>query len=110
MITYTDKDSRVVICTPTHYITAAEVHLSKDEKVEWELVKPTVERMNRIAKNTIKIFNIGQDGSRGQKDRIWKAGICQDTSPPNVSFLWKHIRHTLKCHQLDQCVIQQMVQ
>ena len=89
MITYTDKDSRVVVCIPNYYIIVAEVHLSKDEKVEWEEVKPTVERMNRITKNTIKIFNIGQDGSRGQKDRVWKAGIRQDTSPPNVSFLWK---------------------
>ena len=49
LMTYTDKDSRIVICTPDQYIEAAEVHLSKDEKVDWDTVKPTIDKMNRVS-------------------------------------------------------------
>ena len=89
LLTFTDKDSRVVICTPEQYITAAEVHLEKDEKVPWTVVKPTVTLMNRVSRTVTRVFRIGQGGTSGQRDRVNKASLIQDTSPPNVSFLWK---------------------
>ena len=76
------------MCSPDQYIEAAQVHLSKDEKVDWELVEPTITLMNRTARSLVKILKIGQSNSRG-RDRIVKAAITKDTSPPSVSFIWK---------------------
>ena len=49
MITFTDKDSKVVVCKPEIYIEVAKVHLEKDEKVDWSILKPTELLMNRTA-------------------------------------------------------------
>ena len=35
------------------------------------------------------MFDIGKDGKDSQKDRIRKACMVKDVSPPVVSFLWK---------------------
>ena len=35
------------------------------------------------------MFKIGDCGTKNQRDRIVKASITPDTSPPNISFLWK---------------------
>ena len=75
LITFTDKDGRIVICPPNLYKEAANVHLQKDEKVSWDLLKKTEVLMNRTAIQVAKIFQIGQNGSKSQRDRIGKA--CQ---------------------------------
>ena len=41
VLSFTDKDSRVVVSTPELYQEAAEVHLKKDEKVDWCRLKTT---------------------------------------------------------------------
>ena len=77
------------MCPPELYKEAAQKHLSKDELVEWKILPDTEKLLNRTSVNVIKIFNIGDDGSDSQKDRINKAGITKDAAPPPVSFLWK---------------------
>ena len=52
-------------------------------------MKPTVTLMNRVSRTVTRVFRIGQGGTSGQRDRVNKASLIQDTSPPNVSFLWK---------------------
>ena len=46
LVTFTDKDGRAVLCHPSLYKKAAEVHTSKDDKVEWSQLKPTEVYMN----------------------------------------------------------------
>ena len=45
--------------------------------------------MNRTAKQLVKMFNIGQEGSSGVIGRVNKAVITKDVAPPPNSFLWK---------------------
>ena len=45
--------------------------------------------MNRTAKQIVKMFDIGGEGSDSLKGRIMKGITCKDTDPPPVSFLWK---------------------
>ena len=61
----------------------------KDEKVEWNVVTPTIQLMNRTAKAIVWMFCIGQETSSNQRERIKKSVTTPDTSPPTVSFLWK---------------------
>ena len=96
LLSYTDKDGRVVISTPEVYIQAAEVHLNKDEKVSWEVLKPTELTMNRTAVMLEKMFKIGSNGTNGQRDRIRKAVIGRDQGAPTVKYLWKtHKQYTV---------------
>ena len=95
LITFTDKDGRVVVCPPATYIEAAQVLISKDEEVSWEQLKPTENLMNRTVKCIVKMFNIGEEGSRSQQDKINKAVVTKDTPAPNVSFLWKDGRYCI---------------
>ena len=89
ILSYTDKDSRVVVSTPELYQEAAEVHLKKDEKVDWCRLKITEVLMNRTAVRLEKMFAIGANGTSGQRDRVRKAVIGKDVGPPTVRFLWK---------------------
>ena len=89
LLTFTDKDSRVVVCQPESCSEAAKVHLEKDVPVTWDKVPETITLMNRTARSVVKMFRIGEEGSESQRDRITKAVITPDTSPPAVSFLWK---------------------
>ena len=57
--------------------------------MDWSVLKPTENILNRTAASLVRIFNIGEDGSHSQRDRIHKASIGKDTAPPVVSFLWK---------------------
>ena len=50
MITFTDKDSRVVVCSPDDYNRAAHVHIVKDVEVDHNVIEPTITLMNRISK------------------------------------------------------------
>ena len=59
LLTFTDKDSRMVLCPPEVYKEAAKVHTSKDEVVSWDTLAPTVQTMNRTAKALVKMFRIG---------------------------------------------------
>ena len=89
VITFTDKDSRVVICPPGLYIEAAEKHLCKDQKVDFSELKPTENKLNRVASNLISIFGVGTGGSDSQAERVKAAGVVRDVAAPTVSFLWK---------------------
>ena len=89
IVTFTDKDGRVVICPPALYKEAANVQLSKDQKVSWDVLKPTEILMNRTAVQLVKMFEIGNDGTDSQRDRVKKASITKDVAPPVVSYLWK---------------------
>ena len=89
LLTFTDKDSRMVLCPPEVYKEAAKVHTSKDEVVSWDTLAPTIQTMNRTAKALVRMFRIGQDGTSSQRERINKAVITPDTAPPGVNFLWK---------------------
>ena len=89
LVTYTDKDGRVVLCKPETYRRAAMVHISKDQPCEWSEVEKVTSLMNRTARQLLKVFEVGKDGSNGSRDRIVKASVTNDTNPPPVSFLWK---------------------
>ena len=88
-LTFTDKDSRVVVCLPESYTKAASVHLSKDEEASWEKVPEVITLMNRTARSLAKMIKLGNSNSDSQRDRITKSVITKDTSPPVVSYLWK---------------------
>ena len=79
----------MVICHPESYSEAAKVHLDKYIPVSWEEVPKTITLLNQTSRSVVKMFKIGEEGSDSQKDRITKAVITPDTSPPAVSFLWK---------------------
>ena len=79
----------MAVCKPQTYIQAAEVHLSKDEKVEWNTVTPTIQLMNRTAKAIVRMFCVGKETSSNQRERILKAVTTPETSPTTVSCLWK---------------------
>ena len=87
LITFTDKDARVVVCKPDKYREAAKIHIEKDQEVDWTEVKPTINKMNKTAQQLVQMFNIGQNGSSSQAGRVNKAVICKDTAPPPISFL-----------------------
>ena len=72
MITFTDKDSKVVICKPETYVEAAKGHLDKDEKVDWNLLQPTEKLLNKTATKLASIFRIGESGTSNQCDRVNK--------------------------------------
>ena len=88
LITYTDKDSRIAVCTPEQYKEAANVHISKDTEIEWSEVNSTITLFNRTAKSLQRIFMIGNSLSNSQQDRIIKAITTRDSKPPPVSFMW----------------------
>ena len=56
--------------------------------MDWSVLKPTENILNRTAASLVRIFNIGEDGSHSQRDRIYKTSIGKDIAPPVVSFLW----------------------
>ena len=89
IITYTDKDSRTVICKPETYKEAANIHLNKDTPVTHDLIEPTITKMNRLSRQIVKIFNIGTDNNDKQTSRITQATTFKDTNSPPVSFQWK---------------------
>ena len=78
----------IAICLPSLYTEASFLHTSKDEGVDWSVLKPTENILNRTAASLVRIFNIGEDGSHSQRDRIYKTSIGKDIAPPVVSFLW----------------------
>ena len=59
LITYTCKDSRVVICNPKTYQKAASVHLENDEAVSWNTVGPSITFMNSLSRQLVKILKAG---------------------------------------------------
>ena len=61
VITYTDNDAQVVICKPETYKQAALVHLNKDFEASWDDVEPSVHMMNRLSRQMLKIFRIGEE-------------------------------------------------
>ena len=89
IVSYTDKDSRVIVNKPSTFITAVEVHLNKDRKIDWSEVDPSTKLMNRTARALARMFRIGEDGTSGQQLRITQAITTSDTSPRTVSFKWK---------------------
>ena len=86
VISFTDKDARIVIGTPEIYREAAMIHISKDEEVDWSELDNVTGLMNRTSKQILRMFDIGNESSKG---RIVKGSITKDTNPPPVSFLWK---------------------
>ena len=58
IVSYTDKDSRVIVTKPSTYIAAAEVHLSKDRKIDWSEVEPTNKLMNRTARALARMLEL----------------------------------------------------
>ena len=65
----------------TSYKEVAQEHLSKDTKALWEDLEPTIQLMNRISKQMVKTFNLGDEN---KCDRISKATTVIDTNLPPV--------------------------
>ena len=59
VISYTDKDGKIVVCPPALYIKAANAHLQKDEQVDWTELKSIELLMNRTAIMLEKMFAVG---------------------------------------------------
>ena len=66
VITFTDKNGRVVVCSPEIYKDADVKHIAKDEQIEWSEVDRIRVLMNRTSKQLVKMFEIGGDGNQYQ--------------------------------------------
>lgn len=66
VITFTDKNGRVVVFSPEIYKDAAMKHIAKDEQIEWSEVDRIRVLMNRTSKQLVKMFEIGGDGNQYQ--------------------------------------------
>ena len=108
MITFTDKDSRVVICSPNDYNCAARVHIEKDDEVNHSVIKLTISLMNRISKQLVKMFNVGTSESQSNQNRINKAVTLKETNVSILSFCGRLTQNTKICLQLVNCVMQGM--
>ena len=89
IISFTKKDSKVVICTLQDYNTVAKVHISRDVVVIKDSIEPTITLRNRLSKQLVQMFRIGYNGSSGLRSCVVKAPTLKDTVPPPISFLWK---------------------
>ena len=73
--------------TPDDYNTVAQVHISKYAVVTKDSIEPTIALMNRLSKQLVLMFRIGDNGNENMRSRILKAATLKDTVPPPISFL-----------------------
>ena len=71
IITFTEKDFKVVVCKQEVYVEAVKVLLDKDEKVEWSVLQPTKKLTNRTLTKLASIFSIGEAGTSSQTKLVW---------------------------------------